>query len=298
MSVRIFLFSSVMLGAALSVSTSGCADSTNEGFADDDSGTHTWHSPDGGGGGALTDASGTDAASVDAPDDSGTTSSADAGLADAATLDAGSDAAVIVAPADAGTDAGSTSPVDAGPELDDPFDPASCSGPAITFAQAAAKFPSGASSVALGSYKLMARSRSCNSVTGCSAWGTPTQAKAPPPHGYDTGDFVLGGTFRIITSGSNLEVSPLDDTCKAAYSYCNASLSFPSTETSGTLTFPQATEYQYVAMDIYLIPPNPDPQNLFQTYTLTMTDSCAEVHSAETATSGPATTQYGLLVRY
>lgn len=292
MSVRMFVLTSVMLGAALSVTTVGCADSTNEGFADDDAGTHTWRSTDGGGSGSRADASGADAASTGPLDDSGTTSSADGGG-----LDASSDAAVVV-PVDAGTDAGPVAPLDAGPALDDPFDPASCPGPAITFAQAVAKLSSGASSVALGSYKLMARSRSCNSVTGCSAWGTPTQAKAPPPHGYDTGDFVLGGSFRIVTDGSGLEVAPLDDTCNVAYSYCTASLAFPSSQTSGTLTFPEATEYQYQAMNIYLVPPYPEQQNLFQTYTLTMTDSCAEVHSAATTTSGPATTQYGLLVRY
>jgi hypothetical protein len=67
------------------------------------------------------------------------------------------------------------------PTPSDPFLAASCPGPAITREQAIAKIGAGNTfRVVAPATKLMARKRSCNAVTGCSAWG-PTE---PAAHNY------------------------------------------------------------------------------------------------------------------
>lgn len=53
----------------------------------------------------------------------------------------------------------------------DPFDPNACEDAAMTQAQAVARFPAGASMVVLGDVAIRRRARSCNTLTGCAAWG-------------------------------------------------------------------------------------------------------------------------------
>lgn len=67
------------------------------------------------------------------------------------------------------------------PASDDPFDPASCDGAAISREDAIALIGAGnAFNAVAPAKKLMARKRSCNPVTGCSAWG----AAAPASHSF------------------------------------------------------------------------------------------------------------------
>ncbi len=56
------------------------------------------------------------------------------------------------------------------PVAGDPFEPSYCSGPAITQAQAVSRFPAGGTSAQLGRFQVVSRSRTCNQVTGCTAW--------------------------------------------------------------------------------------------------------------------------------
>lgn len=84
---------------------------------------------------------------------------------------------------DAGADSGNNDGGnDAGPApSDDPFDPTSCAGPTISRAEAIARIGAGNAFREVAPARLLqARKRSCNSVTGCSAWG----ATAPASHTY------------------------------------------------------------------------------------------------------------------
>ncbi len=55
----------------------------------------------------------------------------------------------------------------------DPFDPNSCTGASMTKEEALAFFEPGAREVVIGEYMMQRRSRPCNDVTGCGAWGEP-----------------------------------------------------------------------------------------------------------------------------
>lgn len=55
----------------------------------------------------------------------------------------------------------------------DPFDPASCAGPAMTKAQAIARFSAGATSAKLGDFAILQRKHWCNPLTGCVDWSAP-----------------------------------------------------------------------------------------------------------------------------
>ena len=181
----------------------------------------------------------------------------------------------------------------------DPFDPASCAGASITFAEAVARFPPGQSAVTLSSYVVMRRDRTCNGVTGCSAWGTSYQALAAPPVGNLSGGFPLQGSFGLNVSGSNVAAFWNDDSCPAPPGYtCADSLSFLSPVTSGPLSFPDQTAYAYLVYDNLFIPPSPQDESWTGDYSLTMTSSCARFVTAEATAQAIETMQFAALVHF
>lgn len=56
----------------------------------------------------------------------------------------------------------------------DAFDTSACLDAGMTMAQAVARFPAGATMVSLGNVTIRRRSRVCNTLTGCPAWGAAT----------------------------------------------------------------------------------------------------------------------------
>jgi hypothetical protein len=64
------------------------------------------------------------------------------------------------------------------PQTGDPFDPASCTGTTMTNDQALSRFTRGAASAMLGTYQAVVRSRRCNTITGCAAYGSSTNASS------------------------------------------------------------------------------------------------------------------------
>jgi len=92
------------------------------------------------------------------------------------------------------------------------FDTNLCTGPAMTVAEAASHFASGATTAVLAPYTLYLRQRSCNMITGCTAWspatanyetldqfGNPQIVSAPPSQ--DSGDLEL------LVSGTTVTLS-------------------------------------------------------------------------------------------
>jgi hypothetical protein len=204
------------------------------------------------------------------------------------------------APGDgASKDAGST---DAGPITNDPFDPLSCTGTNLTYAQATALFKPGSSTRVLGSYVVKHRSRTCNPVTGCSAWDAPTQAFAAPPHDAVTGGFPTGGVAQLE--------APPDPGFAVTFVLrlidASSSMAFPSgtsqshsTTTAGTLLWPSAP-YVYTALDNHFIPallvPEPLPGR-FIAFPLDFTVTTSCLRGASSGETG-VTDQYALLVRF
>src|SRR5579884_3234707 len=162
----------------------------------------------GGDAGAASDAgSGGDA--TDGGADGGGSGDAGGG-ADAAAPDGG----------DAGGDAGATT---------DPFDPQSCPGQPLTEAQAATFFQAGATQAVVGSYTIEMRQRSCNSVTGCGPWGTPTTGLGAVLGG---GTQPLTGTILLNVQGSSVVLTLQDRTEELPYfmgSTCSAVDGTPET---------------------------------------------------------------------
>jgi len=63
-------------------------------------------------------------------------------------------------------------PSSSSPEsFNDPFDPDTCNQHGMTDDEALAKFAPGTATAQLGTLQMMSRSRTCNAVTGCAAWG-------------------------------------------------------------------------------------------------------------------------------
>ncbi len=116
--------------------------------------------------------------------------------------------------AGAASDAGAPvdSGVDAGPAPSDPFDPASCTGTPMTHADAVALLGGGQTSRQIApTTALLARTRSCNAVTGCSAWsaaGPATESvymawggdNYPRDRAFDVGLFlqVSGNAIKAV----------------------------------------------------------------------------------------------------
>lgn len=273
-----FLLAAPFVASVILFSPLGCAGGGPGGGFVSDEGSDAGHAgdrtsspndarapvPDGGADGAA------DESDAGSPTDADAAASSD----DAATVDAsdgGSDAAVVV--------------------VTDPFDTAACSGAPITFAELAAKFPAGAHVTSLGTYTLMKRTRSCDAVTGCSAWGDAVQATASPSFG----SFDLGGSLNVQTEGSQLAVTPRD--ASSTCSYCRDALTFLSSTTSGPMTFPTDLDnYHYTRFDDVYIPPSPIDEVVSGTFSLTMTDDCAQVIGF-TKESMPLT-EFAFLVRY
>lgn len=181
----------------------------------------------------------------------------------------------------------------------DPFDPASCAGAPITFAEAVAKFAAGSSRVTLASYVLMRRDRTCNAVTGCSPWGPAAQADAAPPVGNLSGGFPLKGSFGLKTSNSNVAAFWNDDSCPQPPGYtCADSVSFLSPTTSGVMSFPDQMTYAYLVYDNLFIPPSPQDEGWPGDYSMTMSDSCARLVTAEATAMGIATKQFAALAHF
>ena len=168
--------------------------------------------PDGGASGddGATGAIGDDAGPSTPAGDAGTPPTsvgADAGDAGDGGGTAGGDAAASDASAQhGGTDAAGTTA---------PFDPASCPGPSLTQAQAAQFFQPGATQAVIGSYTLSMRQRSCNGVTGCGAWSTPTTAVGVALGG---GTQPLSGTILLNVQGSSVVLDLQDSTEEKPYS--------------------------------------------------------------------------------
>jgi hypothetical protein len=77
-----------------------------------------------------------------------------------------------------------------------PFDANACLDPVMTTAQAQARFAPAASTATLGPVTISRRSRPCNSISGCGAWGT-TATEATTTAGLQ----VSGGTTIRVTLG-------------------------------------------------------------------------------------------------
>ncbi|HEX7663143.1 MAG TPA: hypothetical protein VF407_01465 [Polyangiaceae bacterium] len=274
----------------------GCSSAAGAGFADgDDAGARATTTKDGGTSGPGADAGGgSDSGSSDVAKDGGTASGSDAGPStDAgAEADAGADTDAGMIDVDAGSDAGTTTTSTS----KDPFDATACAGPPITFAQAAAKFASGASTASLGSYELMVHTRTCTAVSGCSAWTTPVQALAYRAHGNTTGDFPLGGAAYLEVAGSTISAEFADSSNGPGAE----SLEFLSTATSGPIDFAKFDHgYMYTALYELYVPPIPQTEEWGAAFTVNVTDHCATAVSDVVVDSVSSTqTQWGALLRY
>lgn len=270
------LLAAPFVAATILFSPSGCAGGEpGGGFVSDDGGSgrdpaRATHGDDASGGATTSDAGATaDAASTTSDDASVDAAAADDGSV--ALTDAGSDAAAVV--------------------VTDPFDTTACTGAPITFAELAAKFPAGAHVTTLGSYSLSKRTRSCDAVTGCSAWGAAEAATASP----SWGGFDLGGALNVQTEGSELAVTPRD--ASSTCNYCEDALTFLSHTTTGPMTFGTYLDgYHYTYFDDLYIPPSPIDEQISGTFSLTMTNDCAQVIGF--TKESPPLTEYAFLVRY
>lgn len=118
---------------------------------------------------AAGDASGT-AEGAEASAESESVGSRDAGATGPSTEGETKGDASTNTPADAGT----TAPPDASVPVpsDDPFDPSSCTGASMTADEAAARLGPGATWKTFGAFAIAGRTRTCNTATGCPAWGS------------------------------------------------------------------------------------------------------------------------------
>ena len=196
-------------------------------------------------------------------------------------------------------DATPTTP-DAAPQSNDPFDDNSCAGDPITFHQAIALFPAGASSVTLGSYVLYTKSRMCNDVTGCSNFGDAIQATAQPPAGNDNGGFGLAGSVRLDAGGGNagnyLFLNLVDNSStENAYGTTEFNLDGIS-DSNMPVPWPTAGGYTFEMLDNLFIPPLPDDGAIVADFTVTMTTSCLRIVGLPNAQQ--QNNEYALLMRF
>lgn len=121
------------------------------------------------------------------------------------------------------------------------FDDSSCTGTPLTRAEFIAKFAPGASEAKLGNYQLYTRTRTCSSVTGCSAWGTPvnvgTGGIRPQP--------LAGALTLSISSRGAFTVRVRDDSIQQMTGYYPE---FPA-EGSGVLSYSAGGNYRYEKVD-------------------------------------------------
>lgn len=105
-------------------------------------------------------------------------------------------------------------------ESDDPFDAASCTGEALPLAAAAARFPPGGTWANVGRFQLVSRSRSCNKVTGCTAWSTLSQVSfGNADGGSHVANLPLQGTVAFAVAGETVGVHLISDVQTTGSSY-------------------------------------------------------------------------------
>ena len=103
---------------------------------------------------------------------------------------------------------------------DDPFDLDACLDPGMTRDQALATFAMGASASTLGSVSIGSRTRSCNTATGCEAWGSPQ----PVASGVAVGLALAGGGTRVDLTMAGSDCGELgNDDQTLTYNSCSLS---------------------------------------------------------------------------
>ena len=75
-------------------------------------------------------------------------------------------------------------------------------------------------------------------------------------------------------------------------------MSFLSPTTSGALSFPDQMTYAYLVYDNLYIPPSPMDEGWPGDYSLTMTNACARLITAEVTSAQIETTQFAALVSF
>lgn len=103
----------------------------------------------------------------------------------------------------------------------DPFDPASCIGAPMTRDQAIALFAPGATDIVVGSYVIQKRSRPCNAVTGCGAWGATT-TRLGSSIGSLSPDLEMKGSLHLKVVGDDIQLQLIDVTHGDAGSACSS----------------------------------------------------------------------------
>jgi hypothetical protein len=279
---------------------------------------------------SVSDASLSDASAADA-DDAGTTD-APSSLADGAPTDGAASDSSDAMPADGGVvDAGASdaTQLDAasdasGPTTNDPFDPASCQGAPITQAEFFAKFAAGSTGADLGAYNLLTRTRSCDPITGCSAWSTGSNAVATIPPGESTwigGGYPLKGEacFVLFAAGwiapgtsetpglvfEDQQSGPPSDWNSFTHILNLSHVETAAAGASGVMTFTvhNSGTYGYGLEDNWLVPPTPVEgyvpsiagTNTVAVFSATVTNACVRLVSGASAQE---TTQYAALVRF
>lgn len=193
------------------------------------------------------------------------------------------------------------------PAPSDPFAAASCAGAAITREQAIAKIGAGnAFRVVAQPKKLMARKRSCNAVTGCSAWGA-TEPAAHPYYMASGGDNYsmrrqYDVHFMMTVSGADIEAVVEDVSNRAHCQGCS-----PSGITLNLSTGKIHDFYNDAALFIYYPRWNHTssgfqvmdewaavPLGPAASTSMTVTGSCARA----TVLSNDQQTEYGVLFQY
>lgn len=120
----------------------------------------------------------------------------------------------------------------------DAFDPKSCEGPAMTRAEAIARFAPGTTETIIGTYVIEKRQRTCNAVTGCGSWQAPV-TKLAASLGRLTPDLELRGEVRLVLEGTDIRVKLVQDGNLG--SYC--SLADAATQSCTTYAFNMGSQW-------------------------------------------------------
>ena len=191
-------------------------------------------------------------------------------------------------------------PPDAAPQSNDPFDDNSCLGDPITYPQVIALFPAGASTVDIGSYVLYTKTRSCNGVTGCSAFGDSTQATARMAEGNENGGFGLAGFVQLQAgddgNGAYLDLNLVDFSSDVSFEGITEFELNNITISDVPVPWPTTQGYDYELLDNLFIPPSPDGAAVLGDFSITMTTSCLRVVGAPNSQQN--TNEYALLIRF
>jgi hypothetical protein len=102
------------------------------------------------------------------------------------------------------------------PDPNDPFPTPSCSGTPATLAQLAALFQPGATEADFSRYTIDGRQRTCNGVTGCSAWSSWTPNFADPT---GTVTSAVVEIPRLMVVGSGIQLQLVHRFCQATNTY-------------------------------------------------------------------------------